>query len=441
MSASVSHCKENMLTIEISIELKGSMLDMENAIQEELNHAGRLATEEALRRFDTDGTPITLKGKKLTARKQKATQYYECPYGTVHIDRYIYQSNEGGYTYCPLEDGARIFVTATPRYAQIVSGLYADLDGGKTCRTLYSLLRRKTAKANVQNLAESVASVAQIKEENWEYDIPKLDAEVASVAFGLDGAYVMMREDGWREAMCGTISLYDKKGERLYTSYFAAPPEYGKQKFHAKMDREIERTKARFPTAKYVGLGDGAKDNWTFLRRHTKDLLLDFWHVSEYIHKAADAYWGSAAKWKESKDAWLEQWLHTLKHAKDGAMLLLNELKERKSELTGEKAETVRKTITYMENHLELMKYGTFVRRHLPIGSGVTEASCKTVIKSRMCVSGAGWSPTGSGVVLTLRALHLSEPTWDSFWSRVMRYGVPGSHEYGPKTPIADTIN
>jgi hypothetical protein len=32
-------------------------------------------------------------------------------------------------------------------------------------------------------------------------------------------------------AMTGTISLYDKNGERLHTIYVGAAPEYGKQHF------------------------------------------------------------------------------------------------------------------------------------------------------------------------------------------------------------------
>ena len=114
--------------------------------------------------------------------------------------------------------------------------------------------------------------------------------------------------------MCGTIALYDKKGNRLHTAYIAASPEYGKQKFQEKMSREIERVKARYPKATTIGLGDGAKHNWTFLEQHTDEQALDFWHASQYVHKAADAYWGFSDKWKESKDEWLEKWHHTLKH-------------------------------------------------------------------------------------------------------------------------------
>ena len=224
MPVRITQQQGGTLTLELTLDLNGSMLEMENHIQDELNQAGCLATAESLKQFDTDGSPIIISQTKLTARKQKASQHYECPYGSLAVERFLYQSNEGGYTYCPLEDGARIFLTATPRYAQMISGLYANGDGGGTCRTLKETLRRHTVKTNVQNIAEAVASVALLKEEKWEYDIPTPDKSVASIGIGLDGAYVLLRDEGWREAMCGTISLYDKQGERLHTSYFAAPP-------------------------------------------------------------------------------------------------------------------------------------------------------------------------------------------------------------------------
>ena len=40
-----------------------------------------------------------------------------------------------------------------------------------------------------------------------------------------------LKDDGYREAMTGTLTLYDKSGERLHTTYIAATPEYGKEKF------------------------------------------------------------------------------------------------------------------------------------------------------------------------------------------------------------------
>ncbi len=39
-----------------------------------------------------------------------------------------------------------------------------------------------------------------------------------------------MCDDGWREAMVGTLAFYDVEGERQHTIYLAATPEYGRAK-------------------------------------------------------------------------------------------------------------------------------------------------------------------------------------------------------------------
>ena len=63
------------------------------------------------------------------------------------------------------------------------------------------------------------------------------------------------------------------------------------------------------------------------------------------------------------------------------------------------------------------------VRSNSPIGSGVTEAACKVVVKQRLCVSGARWSDRGSSVVLSLRTLVLTAGHWEAFWKKYMQYG------------------
>jgi hypothetical protein len=45
----------NELTIQIKVTIEGSLLDAEDAIQNACNEVGLLATEEALKNFDTDG--------------------------------------------------------------------------------------------------------------------------------------------------------------------------------------------------------------------------------------------------------------------------------------------------------------------------------------------------------------------------------------------------
>ena len=56
-------------------------------------------------------------------------------------------------------------------------------------------------------MSDWVGGIAQAKEELWEYDIPSLNEAITTIVVSLDGAYVLMRDDGYREAMVGNILL------------------------------------------------------------------------------------------------------------------------------------------------------------------------------------------------------------------------------------------
>ena len=65
--------------------------------------------------------------------------------------------------------------------------------------------------------------------------------------------------------------------------------------------------------------------------------------------------------------------------------------------------------VTYLENNAYLMKYARLRDVGLPIGSGVTEGACKSVIQKRTNSSGQRWRPEGLEAVLTLRSVQMSE--------------------------------
>jgi len=88
-----------------------------------------------------------------------------------------------------------------------------------------------------------------------------------------------------------------------------------------------------------------------------------------------------------------------------------------------ERDEEVRQVITYYENHKNKMFYACHLKNNLPIGSGVTEAACKVLVKQRMCISGSRWKDDGASCVLALRALKLTKGRWQQFWGYVMRHG------------------
>ena len=81
--------------------------------------------------------------------------------------------------------------------------------------------------------------------------------------------------------------------------------------------------------------------------------------------------------------------------------------------------------ITYFGNHLHQMRYARYLENGMPIGSGVTEAACKTLVKQRLCCSGMRWTPRGAQIVLSLRAIALTQSRWKQFRQKINQYGVP----------------
>ncbi len=414
----------NQLTLQVTVTLTGSLMEMEKAILDGCNEMGGLATAQALQKFDTDGSPIKLGEVKLTVR-DKTNKIYQTPYGGVPIQRYVYQSSKGGKIYCPLETNAQIIRGATPKFAQQISHKYANMNAPAVCQDLHDNHHRTIAHSYLQDVSDWVGSIAQAKEEIWEYATPTLNEAISTIVVSLDGAYILMREDGYREAMVGTISLYDVTGKRQHTIYIGEAPEYGKGTFLQRLEKEISTVKKHYPDALYLGIADGAKSNWTFLETHTSRQLLDFFHVTEYLATVAyAAYPGKTDKPK--RDSWLHERCTQLKHDAKAVEALIAEMQQlaKKKSLTKTIKDNLLAALTYFINHRHMMDYATQVNKQLPIGSGVTEAACKTLVKQRLCGSGMRWKNKGAKVILSLRALVQSKGRWQQFWGNIEQYGT-----------------
>lgn len=420
----ITNRNDSKITIEVTVDLKGSIMDIENSIQNASNEMGALATQKALETFDTDGSPIKIGSENWTT-KGLYPRKYQTPYGEVSVERNIYQNSNGGKTYCPLEDSARILRKSTPRFSKQISHKYSQSNVQAVCLDLKDNHNRDVSRSFVQNIVDWVGSIACAKEQQWEYETPKIDEHVASIVVSLDGAHILIREDGWREAMVGVVSLYSSEGQRLHSIYIGNSPQYGKKNFKQRLEQEVLNIKAKYPDALYVGIADGAVDNWNFLRKHTELQLLDFYHVTEYLQKVAMAAFPQRSG-KAKRQEWMYKRCSELKHNSATVESLISEMEKlaRKTSLTKTVKADLLKALTYFKNHRNMMNYPMHLEQNLPIGSGVTEAACKTLVKQRLCCSGMRWKKRGAHIVLTLRALVQSGDRWEQFWSKINRYGV-----------------
>ena len=422
--AHITKRSASQVTIEVTVDITGSLLETESRIQDACNDVGCLATKSALEHFDTDGSHLTQGAVKWTS-KGRVEQKYQTPYGAVKIDRHVYQTSKGGRTWCPLEERARIIQTSTPRFAKQLSHKYSENNATVVCRDLEENHNRKVAKSFVQNLVDWVGSIASAKEEQWVYSVPDLKGEVATVGISMDGAHILLQQEGWREAMVGTISLYDGGGERLHTTYIGESPEHGKSVFKERFEREIDRVKQLYPQALSVGVADGASDFWSFLTPRTDKQILDFYHVVEYLSKVAYAAHPQKTG-KPERKRWLADHCHRLKQEPGHAAVLIKEMEKlsRRKKLADTVKADLAMVLRYFKNHRTMMDYAQHIKQDLPIGSGVTEAACKTLIKQRLCGSGMRWKSRGAKMILTLRGLIQSGDRWQQFWQKIDQYGA-----------------
>ncbi len=412
--------KSNSIIIQIEVPISKSMLTTEEHIQKALNQAGLEATDFALSQFDTDGAPLKIGGFRYTTKGQ-VSKIYQTPYGEVTIQRHVYQNNLGGTTFCPLENDARIIVGSTPKFAKMVSSKYSEAGATRVQVDLEENHGRYISRSFIQDISDAVAGTIQNKQEYWQFTIPVETQDVASIGISLDGTCMFMVGDGYRIAMVGSISLYNKDGERLYTHYTASAPEYGKTKFYERFEKDIKNIQSLYPNVESVGIADGAKDNWIFLENLTNHQVLDYFHATEYLALVAEM----GFKRKFEGKAWLEKACHKLKHEKFGAKELLTEIKSfRKKKITEAKKEKIESAITYYENHQHQMEYKKYQDKKFPIGSGVIEAACKVIIKQRLCNSGMKWKDAGAKAVLCLRCINKSDGKWSQLWDKINKYGA-----------------
>jgi len=417
MESKIIKTERNSITVQVTIPLSEEMLSTEEAIQQGVNQAGLIATEYALSRFDTDGTPIKVGKKKYTSKGQQS-KTYQCPFGEFELCRHVYQSNEGGSTYCPLDNDARILVYSTPKFSKMVSQKYSQLGSRQVQKDLKENHGRFISHTYIQDISSAVGDVAL--NNPWKYSTGVETSDVSTIGISLDGTCMLLRQDGWRQAMVGSVSLYDKTGERLHTTYVAQSPEYGKETFFSDFTKEIETIKKKYQGKTYIGVADGAPDNWTFLSQFVDVQVLDFYHATEYLTKVSKA----AFKRKFEGIEWLKQSCHVLKHETDGAKTLLKEMEKMiKKKISKEKKEQIETAITYFTNHLTQMNYSDYLSKNIPIGSGIIEAACKVIIKQRMCNSGMRWTEDGAKKILVLRCFNETDGRWKQFWDKITKMG------------------
>lgn len=162
-----------------------------------------------------------------------------------------------------------------------------------------------------------------------------------------------------------------------------------------------------------IAIVDGA----TWIRNQLEEqplglsgLGLDFYHLSENVHRCRRAVYGD-----ENADgtAWVAELLHTLKHA-DYAVAWDRLVEWRRSLSSPRKKKAADRLLNYVSERRDMINYPEFRARGWQIGSGPTESRCKTST-SRLKGRGRRWNLRNAEAVAALTTLHDSHQ-WQIYW-------------------------
>jgi Uncharacterised protein family (UPF0236) len=138
--------------------------------------------------------------------------------------------------------------------------------------------------------------------------------------------------------------------------------------------------------------------------------LIDFYHVSEYLAKAAETITRTPQEWRRRQQ-------ERLKGNRVGKVLA--ELGPHLEEDEAEECQApVRACWRYLSNRLANLDYKGAIQAGLPIGSGEVESGNRSVIQARLKRSGAWWKEENAEAMLALRTLRASGQ-WESYWAEL----------------------
>ena len=223
-----------------------------------------------------------------------------------------------------------------------------------------------------------------------------IPVEAAAVCISLDGAMVPILPEGkedkktlYREASCETVSYYDDQGERLKTLYFGHMPEPRKFTLKAQLAAEVAALAERRPDLQPVAVADAAAETW------------------------------------------FQKYRGILRDDEDGMERVIRAIRYRHA-ANGKSVAALERELKFFRKHRRRMRYAVHQANHLPIGSGVVESACRTLVRERMKKSGQRWGMACGQAVSTFRAL-VKSGRFDVAWKTIAAQWQTSANDNGTR--------
>lgn len=407
---------------------------------------------------DSFGDEVLVNGV-LYKLHEPGTDTYHALCGPLEVSRPSYRmvGVHNGPNVIAVELAAGLVEGATPALAYSVAHGYGQHDMRAHLESLEAAHRLPPSRTTLERIAKRVASAAveqAVRIEAIVRRTEKVPADAVAISIGLDRTSAAMIEDrpadappkperkrrrprqraapppydiNWRMAYVGTVCLVDADGEALTTIRYAAAACDDPRELVEKMTADVSAALKRNPALNVGIVQDGAHEMWNRTREGLQVLRdkgqLDSWHeaidryhLMERLAAALKLVEPDATN-QQRKDR-LKTWTDLLDTSETAIDYIERFLIKGYDAVRGDNRQTLWDHLRFIRNNKDRMRYVGLRRAGLPVGSGVTESTCKTVIGQRAKGAGQRWRQTGLRGVVTLRALHQSDRL-PRFWSHL----------------------
>lgn len=381
-------------------------------------------------------------------RHQSGTGVYWSLVGKLEIRRSSYRvvGVRNGPTIVPLELEAGLVEGMTPNLAKSVTLGYSKGPLRSYGEDVLAAHRIAPPRATLERKAKAVAARAHhvsffvepvLREQEC---IPE---GTTMVVLGVDRTSVPMAEPAkplrrrrrrskpyqrkrpdpvtvnWRMDYAATITFLDAAGEVLATRRYHAPSDSANHHVVDGIVSDLEHARKQNCKLRVVVAQDGAPELWNTLRYwlDASDVVdkwtevLDWYHASERLHRCLAVIEPDAGE----RGVLAKKWSCMLLKKDSGPRRLVEFLRRHAGRYNDERDAELKLHANYFEQRLEQMRYRKYKKANIPIGSGITEGTCKSLIGARAKRSGQRWSRGSLNAVLRLRGIHQSD-RFDRFW-------------------------
>jgi hypothetical protein len=444
-------------------------LDFEQQLTQRLRELGRTVVELAYNQLES-AEPQELPhhldyeaGQYRRLNQKTPNREVATLFGKITLWRHGYryvQREVAESSIFPLEISLGVVEGATPALASAAGKALAE--AGATQEAVLARLREQHGVEwgvkKLRSVAESLSTVMERfrRQHQAQQVVEWLRQAFASqgrnrpaMAAGRDGITLRTSPHSFFEvATTGTLSVYNRKGKRIGTVYLAYAPELGQKtmtdELTALLTEVLRQWEGPLPRLAYVT--DAGDQETQYYRKVLKKLrhpqtgkrlvwqwIVDYYHASQRLSTMAEALFDAGRE----ASAWAAK-MRKLLQKPNGPFRVLHSaaaLRARRTMSARAKRE-FQKAYNYLRTRSKHMQYAEFRAQGLPIGSGVTEAACKTVFTQRLKLSGMRWKNEGAQVILNLRVILLS-----GVWDAVYRTAVASYNRTQPRTPAMSNSN